>query len=233
MERGQSRWRATLWANALAFAALFGTGAWYLALGLRAREAEASALVRLPPWPVYSAMAALALGLAGAAAVAWLRRRDPDRRVFRLLPVAAILGLSVHLLLLPPYRPPVASDALAAGQLRALGGAVRLPADGAIPLEGDALAAASPPMVAPYLRHGEPAGPWRHQVVRGCEGPLTAAPPDAQAGTFLWCVSADRRRAWVHAVGTGGADVGEAGFVRESGGVATAIVGRGAQPGEP
>lgn len=70
-------------------------------------------------------------------------------------------------------------------------------------------AAVAPFTDVPLFVKGERVPKWKVQLRDGCAGPATDA-RDASPGTIVYCVSADRRQAWVNVVATaGGSTFGE------------------------
>jgi hypothetical protein len=52
----------------------------------------------------------------------------------------------------------------------------------------------------PYFVHGERVPEWKLELRERCAGPAVEA-GEAQVGTIIYCVSVDRKQAWVTLVG--------------------------------
>ncbi len=200
--------RGALWANGLALALLLWIGIRYLLIGLEVRSASVVALTAIPPWPLYAGFVALAAALAGLVGLAVARRATPESKVFRLLPVASAICLSTHWFVLPTAVPPIALDQLAIQELADVPSLVTPDSYGLLPVDAEPIAAALRTLPCPYLRNGQPMTPWALSVVRDCTGPIVELPPGIQAGTLLYCVAADRRKAWMSGVGTASSLIG-------------------------
>ncbi|HEX5748589.1 MAG TPA: hypothetical protein VFZ09_20280 [Archangium sp.] len=166
----------------------------------RARSAEVSAFLELPPlvWP--AGVLAATVGVVGVVLWGLVRGRSEDFKGYRLLPILLLCALFVDLVR-AENRVPLRSEEislLVLGQFEekaeALSDGRTVPSDPAVlqPL----LADLEPP---PYLVRGQRAAAWSLQVRPGCEGPVREAPGLA-VGTLIYCVAPDRKTAWVSLV---------------------------------
>jgi hypothetical protein len=184
-------------ASLLALAWLYGGD---LLDASRARSAEVSAFLELPPlvWP--AVVLAATVGVLGAVLWGLVRGRGEDFKGYRLLPILLLCALFIDLVRAEnqvPLRPEDLS-ALALSQFEekaeALSDGRTVPSDPAVlqPL----LTGLDAP---PYLVRGQRAAAWSLQVRPGCEGPVREAPGLA-VGTLIYCVAPDRKTAWVSLV---------------------------------
>lgn len=168
---------------------------------LRARTAEVAAFAQ-PPSTVQPAVvlavtaAALLVALYGLA-----RRRGPQFRGYRLLPIVLVSALFLDLLF-AESEVPVSSAGAASHALQHFAReAQALSRDGALPTEPAQLQPLLEQLgTPPYLVRGQPAPAYGLQVRTGCAGPVTQA-PGAQVGTLLYCVAPGAHTAWVTLVG--------------------------------
>jgi len=191
----------TLAANAACLLALGWLYGGDLFDAFRARRAEVSALVAIPPmaWPAaVLALTAVALGVG-----AWglWRGRGEGFKGYRLLPILLLCVLFVDLLV-AEERMPLRSEDVALlslhrfhAQAQALATARSVPTD---PARLDPLLKELG--APPYLFRGSRARSYSLQVRSNCEGPLLEA-PGLQPGTLLYCVARDHSTAWVTLVG--------------------------------
>ena len=206
-----------LLANAASLALVVWIGVDHTSLGLEVRGARVVALSAMPLWPLYALSVAAAAGLGVFVVIELLRRRPPDSRSYRLLPIAAVVFFAMHFLVLPPALPPMPSDWLAASWLSALESSAVITEDGLLPRDPEALAKQLSQMPPPYLRDGKPMTAWPLVVRSDCDGPISALPAALEPATLIACVSADRRTAWVSIAGTGGRHTGPATLVMADG----------------
>jgi hypothetical protein len=186
-----------------------------LSLWLRASRAPVSGIASLPSLPVYGTLAAALVTASAFALAALFKRKPAEARAYRLLPIAATLCAFMHWLVLTPVVPPIPADEIALAQMALarddLATAQALPRE-AGPIE--ALLQAVPP---PYLVRGERLARWNILVRTECASPWLEAPVGVRAGTFLYCLSQNGREAWITAVGSGGALLGEPALVTRRG----------------
>lgn len=168
---------------------------------LAARGAEVVARSQ-PPAVIFAALVLVAaLACAGAVAWALFRRKDASFRGYRLLPIVTVVAVFVDLFVVSASNSPLrSSDQLAlhlrqfqlqATQIAAAAGTVDQP---------EALRASLAELGAPpYLVRGKRPPAYALEVRQGCAGPVAEAGGVA-VGTLIFCVSADRRTAWVTAV---------------------------------
>lgn len=198
MSRGLGRRLATN--AALALLLLLAEGR-QLQLALRTQRAPVSAVLQ-PPSLLFAGMvlgltvAALGLGLGAA-----LQGYEPSSRVFRLLPILLAVTVFVEVFVRGSTHPLMTPDrelegALGqfAAQARTLGSQGQVSRDG-LALQGAADALPRPP----YRVRGVLLERYRVEVRGGCAGPAEAV-AGAAAGTLVYCVAPDSKRAWVGAV---------------------------------
>lgn len=195
--------RALLFGNALALAFFLWVDIGPLIQGLHQDDSAFRGTPYASPWPFY------ALGLAAIAAIAALalcrlirHGPNPADRSFRLLPIAAIIFVALHLLFIrsvqDPHLPPsmIMTGIFATTALKPL-----TSDDGRFPTSpqfyADALAETPPP----YWRNGEKLSRWNVLIREHCTGPIDTLPGAVEPGTLLVCLSEDRQRAWMSAVG--------------------------------
>jgi hypothetical protein len=130
-----------------------------------------------------------------------LRRRGPEFRGYRLLPIVLVSALFLDLLF-AESEVPVSSAGSASFALQHFAKeAQALSRNGTLPTEPAQLQPLLEQLGAPpYLVRGQPAPAYGLQVRQRCDGPVTQA-PGAQVGTLLYCVAPDARTAWVSLVG--------------------------------
>jgi hypothetical protein len=193
--------RKTLAANALCLLALAWLYGGDLTDALRARGAEVSALLALPPllWPAV-VLGATAITLAVGAWGLW-RGRGEGFKGYRLLPILLVCALFVDLVLAEGQMPLRPEDVALLSLQRFRLQAQALASGRTVPSEP----ARHQPLLQelgqpPYLVRGTRLQAWALQVRQDCEGPIREA-PGVQAGTFLYCVARDRTVAWVTLVG--------------------------------
>lgn len=168
---------------------------------MRARTAEVSAMPQLPR----AGYAGLVLGATLACLLVTLYGMFTDKpkefRGYRLLPIVAIIGLFVDLFVLSVDTLPVPSPHQAAIILDAFAreASARSGPDQVVDDNGALSDIMKDFNAPPYLVRGKPAEGWTLQIRHNCEGPVLDA-PGAQVGTLLYCVSKDRKQAWVSLV---------------------------------
>ncbi len=168
---------------------------------LRARTAEVAAFA-LPPSPVQPAVVLAVTALAALVALYGLaRRRGPEFRGYRLLPIVLVSALFLDLLF-AESEVPVSSAGAANYALQHFAQAVQQRAGaGALPTTPAQLQPLLEPLgQPPYLVRGQPVPAYGLQVRERCDGPVAQA-PGAQVGTLLYCVAPGARAAWVTLVG--------------------------------
>ncbi|HEY3449148.1 MAG TPA: hypothetical protein VGK67_22515 [Myxococcales bacterium] len=193
-----------LWSNLVSLAILLWFCVRNLSLALEARG-HVAALQSMPLWWLYGATLLLAAAALVAALVAALRRLPPDRPPYRVLPVLAVLLLGVEVFAVPQSRLPLPADEVVFAQASLLEPEAFAEEDGLFTTSADKVLSGMGPFDAPFLgRDGESMGRWRPVVRTGCTGPVTEIPAAMDAGALLYCVSADRTRAWLSFVGLEG-----------------------------
>ncbi|MBI5548893.1 MAG: hypothetical protein HY901_33850 [Deltaproteobacteria bacterium] len=213
----EASYRGVLAANLVSLAIVGWYGVRYLDVALEVRGKVAS-VFSVPPWYLYSGGLALAAIGALVGAAARIRRVPPQRQVYRLLPVLAVAFLGLHVFVVPPCLLPVHADQIVAAQLEMVESESLLAKDGRFTSQPEQVASAlssySPPFVG---RDGQPLGRWHVMVHSACTGPLSEAPAGTDPGTILYCISTDRSKVWLHALGTGDSLAGGPAFVRAEG----------------
>lgn len=214
-------YRGVLAANLIAIALIAGVGTRYLTIALQARG-RVAALFAVPPWALYAAALLTGAAALGTAIVARLRRQPPERRVYRVLPLVAVVFLGVHLFVVPPCLLPLKPEVLIDAQLRDLEPELLADEEGKLTTHPARVAAALGPARPPFVGpDGEPLRRWTVVTQTGCLGPVRTLPSGLDAGTLLYCVAPDRAKAWISPVGTGGTIVGGPALVRVKGDVLT------------
>jgi hypothetical protein len=168
---------------------------------LRARDAEVAAYTHLPS--VFPPALAVALTACVTAVTVWglLRRRDDTFKGYRLPPILLVVTLMVDLVGSENSGFLGSGDlsSAALGELR--DAATELATPEGVPTDPVVLGRLVEKLgPAPYLVRGQPVGPFTLEVREGC----TDAASDARAarpGTLVYCVSAERKAAWISAVG--------------------------------
>ncbi len=193
-----------------------------LSLRLRASRAPVSGISALPSLPVYGILAAALFAASGFALAALIRRKPAGDRAYRLLPIAAILCAFIHWLVLTPVVPPIPADEIALAQMALARDGLAM--ETSLPREPGPIEAQLQWAPPPYLMHGEQLARWNVLVRTECTGPWLEAPVGVRAGTALYCLSQSGREAWITAVGSGGALLGEPALVTRRGKPAVARV---------
>lgn len=197
-------WGTVLWSNLAALAIVLWFCLRNLALALEARG-KIAALLAVPPLWLYGPALALAAAALVAAAVARLRGLPADRPHFRLLPILAVILLAVEVFAVPRYQLPLSSDELVAAQAAMLDPAAFAEPDGLFTVDGARVSGGLGALEAPFVgRDGAPLGKWRPAVRADCAGAVTELPAAVDVGAVVYCVSADRTRAWLSFVGLEG-----------------------------
>lgn len=197
--------RSLLLSNTVAFILSFWVGLKPFLQGIHQNDSLFRGTTDTYPWPFY------ALGLATTIAFAIvglyrLIRRGTDKaradRTYRLIPVGTTIFISLHLLFVvsiqTPQLPPsmVLSGIFASTALKPLQSD-----DGHFPVTPQFYADALAEMPPPYWREGERLTRWNVLVREQCTGPILELPGAVEPGTLLVCLSEDKTRAWMSAVG--------------------------------
>ena len=194
--------RGTLIVNAVFFALLLWLYGGDLLDAFRIPSAEVAALTG-PPNAVFAGVVLL-LAVACLAATLWgaLSGKGGEFKGYRLLPIVGVVAIFVDLFLISSEKLPVSSaDQLAYGlsEFRSAVQAKSSERTGVLTDEAalrEELARLPSP---PYMIRGVRPQAYTLQVRYDCDGPVNDA-PGAQAGTVIYCVSADRKKAWITAV---------------------------------
>jgi len=135
--------------------------------------------------------------------------------------VLAVVVLAVEIFAVPRCRLPLPADEIVYAQASLLEPEAFVEEDGLYTTSADKVQAGLGPYEAPFLgRDGEAMGRWRAVVRTACAGPVAEVPAAMEPGALLYCVSADRTKAWLSFVGLKGL-AGEPRIVREEEGGAT------------
>jgi hypothetical protein len=200
----------------------------------RARQAPVAAFTELPNVWFAAAVVAATLSAAGAFVVGLAKRRGPDYRGYRLLPIVALVSLFIDLFALSASKVPIGSAdhlsmTLQLFQQQAQGLSTR----DAVSDDPAALSALLPSLgEPPYLLEGRRAKAYHLQVRSKCDGPAPTA-PGTQVGTLIYCVAADRQAAWTTVVALPAEERFGDGAVFTRGGQVQAAVVTATPPEEP
>jgi hypothetical protein len=194
--------RATVAVNGIAFALLAWLYGGDLSDWTRAQSAEVSAMSQLPSLPFASVLLALALVGGALTAMGVLQKRDGTWKGYRVMPIVAVVGLFVDLFVVSANKIQLSSAARAANTIQVFESrAAERSTPGGVASDGaelqQVLDALGEP---PWLVKGQNVTKWNLELQGGCNGPRLERGA-AGAGTLFYCVSADRKRAWITAVG--------------------------------
>lgn len=181
-------------------------------LGWRARSAEVSHLLSAPPLWLW--IPALVLALAALPIALSLAARRGDR--FARVPLlVAVVVVFVELFVTPAVEPPGGagtSEILVRGAAAMIESQLADPER--LPQTTEELSAALEQLAAPpYLIRGIRPAAWKLRLQSHCTGPALSA-DGASAGTLLYCLSPDGKRAWITAVGLASATFGRPELLR-------------------
>ncbi len=165
----------------------------------RAKSAEVSAITTLPSVPFALALLGLALA-AGAATVSGVARKlDATWKGYRVMPIVAVVGLFVDLLVIP--RGHASSPLIVAAVEQFEAGAAALGTPAGVTVDRSALEALLPELgPPPFLEKGEAVKAWKLEMRSDCAGPRVEV-KGAGAGTLFYCAAGDRSQAWITVVG--------------------------------
>ncbi|MDP1827219.1 MAG: hypothetical protein Q8L48_28355 [Archangium sp.] len=168
---------------------------------VQAQTAEVTAMSELPR--LWLSLLGCAVTIGGVVVLVMARKQPPSWRPVRLLTIAAMGLLFVDFVVLNSRRSPLSTDeqTLLAAQYIAESanheaGSEAVPRDPALLhsfLQGLG--------TVPFFVKGERVPGWKLELRERCAGPA-ADPGEAEVGTVIYCVAADRKRAWVTLVGT-------------------------------
>lgn len=208
--------KALLVGNILALAFFLWVDIEPLMQGLHQNDSPFRGTPYSSPWPFYALGLCAIAGIALMALYRLIRRGpNPADRTFRLLPIAAIIFVAIHLLFIRSIQNPRLPPSMILTGIFATTALQPLKSDdGLFPTTprfyADALAETPPP----YWRNGEKLSRWNVLIRERCTGPIDALPGAVEPGTLLICLSEDRRMAWMSAVGLSRDLVGEPALVR-------------------
>jgi hypothetical protein len=163
----------------------------------RLQRAEVAALVAPPR--LWLSLPVLLLALVAVGVYGWAsrRRRPPGFPGYRLLPILLVVTVFADFLVLSESAVPVSSADQTAITLAVLQRGLFAGTRGTVPTDPDKLRTLvqglGPP---PYHVRGQRPSHWNLQVRSGCEGPVGEA-PGTEPLTIIYCVSSDRRLAWI------------------------------------
>ncbi|QRN99800.1 hypothetical protein JRI60_12605 [Archangium violaceum] len=191
----------TLLANVVCLLVLAWLYGGDLSDALRARSAEVSAFLALPPlvWP--AVVLAVTTGALGVVVWGVLRGRGEDFKGYRLLPIVLVGALFLDLVLVES-QVPLRSEDVAVLSLRHLQEQAQALSNGrTVPSNPEVLRRLVADMgQPPYLVRGARAPSWSLQVRSNCQGPVREA-PGLTVGTFIYCVAPGDAHAWITLVG--------------------------------
>jgi hypothetical protein len=169
---------------------------------VRTSRAEVAMMTEPPSLALSLAGVLTVLGGAGLLGFGLLREKDADWRGYRLGPIAGVALLFFDFAVLSSVRSPLtAQDRVVQAVVALADGASEHASHVAVPVDPrllDSLVADVGPV--PLFRQGQRLARWSVDVRQGCAGPAGDAAGKG-AGTLIYCVSADGKRAWVTAVG--------------------------------
>jgi hypothetical protein len=169
--------------------------------GVRAQSADVSAFLTPPrvTWPVV--VLVITLGVLGVVLWGLLRERPEGFKGYRLLPIVLVCALFVDLVLMESQVPLGAEDVALMSLSQFEQRAQSLVNGPTVPSNPAVLRPVLEQMgQPPYLVRGARAEAWSLQVRENCDGPVREA-PGLEVGTFIYCVTPDRKLAWVTLVG--------------------------------
>lgn len=169
---------------------------------LRASSAEVAFVAELPSLGLSVAGLVVFLVASGLIAAGLMQRKDASWKGYRLGPIAGVVLLFFDFAVLSSVRSPMsAEDRALLGLLALADGASQHASHQAVPDEPRLLESFVADLgPVPFFAKGERVPRWAVDVRRGCAGP--AADVGGQpAGTLIYCVAADGKRAWVTLVG--------------------------------
>lgn len=168
----------------------------------RAASAEVSALTAPPSVPFAGLLVALAFAGGGLTLLGVTKKRDRTWKGYRVMPIVTVVGLFVDVLVISSEKTPFSSSMRAAAAIEQfehraaeLSSATSVSSDAAALQQlADEL---GPP---PWLHRAQPIPKWTVEVEFACAGPRGDA-RGAAPGTLFYCVTPDRAKAWLTAVG--------------------------------
>ena len=167
----------------------------------QAQSAEVAALSELPR--LWLGLIGCAVALGGAVVLVLSRSRPPSWPSLRLLTIAIGSLLFLDFVVLNSRRSPLSSDeqSLLAARFFAESANNEAGAE-AVPRDPALLTSFLKGMGSvPFFVKGERVAAWKLEVRERCAGPASE-PGQAAPGTLVYCVSNDRKQAWVTVVGT-------------------------------
>lgn len=174
-----------------------------LAQWLEARSADVAVMSDLPHPELAVLGVLVAISGFGVLAVALMQKRPAAWRPQRLVSIAIVFLLFFDFVVLSSRKSllPAEEQALLAVQSLAEG-ASELSGEEAVLRDPNALQAMANELgPAPFFEQGTRVKGWTVETREGCRGPAGDA-RGAHAGTLVYCVSVDRKTAWVTLVAT-------------------------------
>ena len=191
----------------VARAALLGFLGWLyggdLARWVQAQTAEVAALSELPKWWLSLGGVAVTAGGAVVLAMAVARKKPSGWPPLRLLTIAAVSLLFFDFVVLSSRGSPISAEDRMLVAIHSLSdGASGAAAPQAVPRDPALLATFLDGLgPVPFFVHGERVAQWSVELRERCAGP-SSEPGALAPGTLIYCVSVDRKQAWVSLVGT-------------------------------
>jgi len=167
----------------------------------QAQAAEVTALPELPR--LWLGLLGCAVAIGGAVLLVLSRKQPASWKPLRLLTIAIISLLFLDFVVLNSRASPLSADEQSVGAAQLFAEAVsREAGTEAVPrdptLLGSFLEGLGP---VPFFVKGERVPAWKLAVRERCAGPAADA-GESPVGTLVYCVSNDRKQAWVTIVGT-------------------------------
>jgi hypothetical protein len=168
---------------------------------IEAQGAEVSALSELPR--LWLSLLGCAVTIGGVVIVVLARTKPANWAPLRLLTIATVSLLFLDFVVLNSRRSPLTPDDQTALAVQFLSeSASREAGTEAVPRDPQLLASFLEGLGSvPYFVKGERVPAWKVELRERCPGPASEA-GQASVGTLIYCVSTDRKQAWVTAVAT-------------------------------
>jgi hypothetical protein len=194
--------RGTLAVNGAAFALLAWLYGGDISDVLQSQSAEVSAMSQPPSLPFAVVLLALTLLGGGLTVLGVQQRRDGTWKGYRVMPIVLVVGLFVDLFVVSANKTQFSSAARAANAIQQLETrATELSSAAGVSVDAARLQQVLDGLgEPPFLVKGQGVPKWRLEVSSGCSGPRLER-GEAAPGTLFYCVSGDRKRAWITAVG--------------------------------
>jgi len=168
---------------------------------VRSQSAEVSAYLE-PPNLVFALVSLFATAVGfGATVLGFVQKKGQAWRGFRLMPIVTVVVLFVDLFFFSASKSPLSAADRTALTLQSFAEAAsQASSPEKLPTSPRELQTMVEQFGAPpYLLQGQPAKAWTVVVREGCTGPATEVKGEP-LGTLVYCLSADRKQAWITAV---------------------------------